>query len=172
MLDKLAKRRSIRAYTGEAIPEDKLKTILTAGLMSPTSRNLRPWKFLVVQNREKLEQLCDAREGSADMLKNAAVAIVVMADTTINDVWVEDCSIAMSNMHLTAADQGIGSCWIQIRNRESRKDGLSSEAYIRDLFGIEEKYAVEAILSLGIAKQQRPELVLDEKLWEKVEYVK
>ena len=62
MIEKLAKRRSIRRYTSEHIPENKIKTIMTAALMSPTSRNLRPWKFLVVQDKELLLKLTDARE--------------------------------------------------------------------------------------------------------------
>lgn len=33
------------------------------------------------------------------------------------DVWTEDCSIAMSNMHLVADSLGLGSCWIQERCR-------------------------------------------------------
>ena len=47
MIEKLQKRRSIRRYTEEAVPEEKLKTILRAGLLSPTSKNLHPWEFLV-----------------------------------------------------------------------------------------------------------------------------
>lgn len=171
MLNKLAQRRSIRKYTEEAVPEEKLKTILSAGLLSPTSKNLRPWEFLVVQDREALNRLADCRDKGADMLKGAAAAIVVMADKTINDVWIEDCSIAMSNMHLTAADEGVGSCWIQVRNRSSREEGKSTECFIREMFGLDEKFAVEAILSLGMPEQERSRLEIDEKLWEKVHYV-
>lgn len=170
MIEKLQKRRSIRRYTEEAVPEEKLRCILSAGLLSPTSKNLHPWEFLVVQDKRTLEKLADCRDKGADMLKGAAAAILVMADTEVNDVWIEDCSIAMSNMHLTAADQGVGSCWIQIRNRISRKDGMTSEAFLKELFSLEEKYAVEAILSLGIPAQERPPLQLDERLWEKVHF--
>ena len=170
MIEKLQKRRSIRKYTGEDVPEEKLRRIFGAGLLSPTSKNLHPWEFLVIQDKRTLEKLADCRDKGADMLKGAAAAILVMADTEVNDVWVEDCSIAMSNMHLTAADQGVGSCWIQIRNRRSRKDGMTSEAFLKELFALEEKYAIEAILSLGIPAQERPPLQLDERLWEKVHF--
>lgn len=170
MIEKLQKRRSIRKYTGEDVPEEKLRCILSAGLLSPTSKNLHPWEFLVVQDKRTLEKLADCRDKGADMLKGAAAAILVMADTEVNDVWIEDCSIAMSNMHLTAADQGVGSCWIQIRNRRSRKDEMTSEAFLKELFALEEKYAIEAILSLGIPAQERPPLQLDERLWKKVHF--
>lgn len=172
MIEKLTKRRSIRTYTDEAIGEERLRTILKAGLLSPTSKNLRPWEFLVVQDKDALNKLADSREMGADMLKGAAAAIIVMADTTINDVWVEDCSIAMSNMHLTAADQGVGSCWIQVRRRQSRTPGVTTDQFIKELFGIEEKYAVEAILSLGMPEKERSPVILDETLWQKVHYEK
>lgn len=170
MIEKLRQRRSIRKYTAEAIPEETLKTILTAGLLSPTSKNLHPWEFLVVQNKETLVRLAQCRDKGAAMLEGAAAAVIVMADASLNDVWVEDCSIAMSNMHLAAADQGVGSCWIQIRNRVSKQSGISSEAFIKDMFRLEDKYTVEAILSLGMPEKKRPQMALDDLLWDKVHY--
>ncbi len=170
MISKLKKRRSIRTYTTESIPEETLKIILTAGLLSPTSKNLRPWEFLVIQDKEKLKKLADCRQKGADMLRDAAAAIIVMADRTVNDVWIEDCSIALSNMHLTAADEGIGSCWIQVRLRNSKQAGKDTETFIRDMFSLDDKYAVEAVLSLGIPEKTRAGVVLDKKLWEKVHY--
>lgn len=170
MITKLTQRRSIRNYTMEPIPEEKLRTILMAGLLSPTSKNLRPWEFLVVQDKETLKRLSDCREQGADMLKGADAAILVMADTTINDVWIEDCSIAMSNMHLAAADEGVGSCWIQIRNRKSRAEEKSSGQYLKDLFSLEPQYEVEAILSLGMPKKIKDAITLNQELWKKVHY--
>lgn len=172
MLNKLAQRRSIRKYTEEPVPEEKLKKILEAGLLSPTSKNLRPWEFLVVQDKKMLSRLAECRNKGADMLKGAAAAIIVIADQTINDVWIEDCSIAMSNMHLTAADEGIGSCWIQARSRISSEEGKSTEDFIKELFGLDQKFAVEAILSLGIPQKERSAATVEDGLWEKIHYEK
>ena len=163
-------RRSIRKYTDEPLPENALRHILLAGMYSPSSRNRRPWEFILVNDPDMLKKMSGCRVGSAKMLEHAKAAIVVIGNPEVSDVWIEDCSIAMSNMHLTAADQGVGSCWIQIRNRISRKDGMTSEAFLKELFSLEEKYAVEAILSLGIPAQERPPLQLDERLWEKVHF--
>lgn len=170
MIHKLQQRRSIRKYTNEPIPEEKLKTILKAGLLSPTSKNLHPWEFLVVRERKTLEKLAGCREMGANMLKHAAAAIIVMADSEINDVWVEDCSIAMSNMHLTAADESVGSCWIQVRNRNSIEEEKTTESFIQEMFSLDGKYRIEAILSLGMAAKERENMVLDEELWKKVHY--
>ena len=48
LMDIILKRRSVRKYLEEPIPEDKLEKILQAGLLAPTSRNLKPWEFYVV----------------------------------------------------------------------------------------------------------------------------
>ena len=45
------------------------------------------------------------------MLKEAACAIVVVGNEDASDVWIEDCSAVMSNMHLMAHALGLGSCW-------------------------------------------------------------
>ena len=114
LLQLMLNRRSVRKYTGEPIPEGKLKLILQAGLASATSKNRKPWEFVVVQEKETLQTLAKCRMGAAKMLENAGCAIVVFANTEVTpDVWAEDCSIAMSNMHLMADALGLGSCWIQ-----------------------------------------------------------
>ena len=133
-LDVLKKRRSIRQYIGEEISEEQLQMVLNAGLLSPSSRSIRPWELIVVQNKDTLKEMS---------------AIVVVADTEKSDVWTEDCSIVMSNMHLMADSLGLGSCWIQGRLREA-SDGQTTEDYLRRILGYPKEIHLEAILSLGI----------------------
>lgn len=172
LLQMMLQRRSVRKYTGEAIPEDKIKLILQAGLASATSKNRKPWEFVVVQEKETLQKLAKCRTGAAKMLETAGCAIVVFGDTSVTpDVWVEDCSIAMSNMHLMADALGLGSCWIQGRCREA-ENGQSTESFCRELLGVPEQFALEAILSIGVPAE-RPagytvENLKEEKIrWEK-----
>ena len=154
LLQLMLQRRSVRKYTGESIPEDKLKLILQAGLASAASKNRIPWEFVVVQQKETLRELAKCRTGSAKMLEKAGCAVVVFANTEVTpDVWVEDCSIAMSNMHLMADALGLGSCWIQGRCRES-ENGQSTEEYCRELLGVPEHFALEAILSIGMPAER------------------
>ena len=42
-INMLAHRRSIRKYTDEAIPEEKLEKIMQAGLLSFAGKGLNPW---------------------------------------------------------------------------------------------------------------------------------
>ena len=169
LLQIMQNRRSVRTYTGEKIPKDKLEQILQAGLLSPSGRNRKPWEFIVVQEKETLEKLSHCRVGAAKMLENAGCAIVVFADPEKTEVWVEDCSITMSNMHLMAESMGLGSCWIQGRLREA-ENGESTQAYCRKVLNVPETYVLEAILSVGVIEEHPEASSLDELELTKVHY--
>ncbi len=117
LLEIMRNRRSVRKYTGERIDDEKIEKVLQAGLLSASSRGRRPWEFIVVRNRDTLEKMARSRVAGAAMLKGADAAIVVIADPEKCDVWIEDCSIVMANMHLMADSLGLGSCWVQGRLR-------------------------------------------------------
>lgn len=151
LLEVMRNRRSVRTYTEEEVPAEKLDKILKAGLLAESGKNLKPWEFIVVHDKEALAQLSKSRAAGAAMLEHADCAVVVVGDTEKTDVWTEDCSVAMTNMHLMADYLGVGSCWVQGRLREA-SDGRTTEAYIRELLSIPEKYGVEAILSLGMTE--------------------
>lgn len=149
LLNIMKNRRSVRTYTGEAVTEEQIEKILQAALLSASGKAIRPWEFVVVKNKETLAKLAESRAMGAGMLTGADCAIVVIADADKSDVWTEDCSIAMANMHLMADALGLGSCWIQGRLRMAA-DGRTTEEYTRELLKFPENYKLEAILSLGV----------------------
>lgn len=169
LLEVMKNRRSVRSYTGDKIPEEKLNVILQAGLLSASGRNRKPWEFVVVQEKEMLEKLSHCRVGAAKMLENAGCAILVFADPEKTDVWVEDCCVVMSNMHLMADSLGLGSCWIQGRLRKA-ENGESTENYCRTLLNVPKEYVLEAILSVGIPAEHPKAHNLNELEKEKVHY--
>ncbi|HWP97730.1 MAG TPA: nitroreductase family protein [Syntrophomonadaceae bacterium] len=154
MFELLKKRRSIRRYQSIPVEKEKVDHLIKAALLSPSSRGLRPWEFIVIDDRELLAQLSQAKEHGSSFLKNAPLGIVILGDPQKCDVWVEDCSIASIILHLTAAWMGLGSCWIQIRERLHR-DGQSAEDYIRNLLNIPDKFKVEAIIALGYPDEEK-----------------
>ena len=160
-------RRSIRSYTGEPVPEEALKQILQAGLLAASGRAKRPWTFLVVRERETLQKMARCRPAGAGMLAQADCAVVVLGDEEQTDVWVEDCSIAMANMHLMADALGVGSCWVQGRLREAPGGGTAEE-FLRDLLGFPEHLRLEAVLSLGMPAERPEPRALDTLDWSKV----
>lgn len=167
LLEVMKNRRSVRKYTQEPVGEERLEKILQAGMLSASSRNRRSWDFIVVQEKETLEKMSKARAQGAKMLEGADCAIVVIADPNITDVWTEDCSIALANMHLMASALGVGSCWIQGRLREA-ENGQSTEEYLCSLLHFPENYKLEAVLSLGMPAEELPPHRLEELPKEKI----
>lgn len=148
MFEVLRKRRSIRSFQGCAIEAEKIALLKEAALRSPSSRNREPWSFIFVDDKKILAALSTAKPHGASFLKGAALGIVVCGDEAVSDVWVEDCSIASILIQLAAQSLGLGSCWIQLRNRP-HADGVSSEAYVRTVLGLPESLKVESILAVG-----------------------
>lgn len=169
MLDTILARRSVRQYTDEPIPADKLNAILYAGLAAASSKNRRPWEFVVVRDRAMLDKLGSCRPGAANLLSKCSAAIVVCADAEAVDVWVEDCASAITQMHLTADALGVGSCWLQVRLRKA-EDGHDTADVVRELLGIPEKYGVMAILTLGIPASHPAPKRVEELLLEKIHH--
>ena len=149
MLNTILHRRSVRQYTDESIPENKLDAILHAGLAAASSKNRKPWEFIVVQDRSVLDKLASCRPGAAGLLGKCKAAIVVAADAELVDVWVEDCASAITQMHLMADALGVGSCWLQVRLRKA-EDGRDTADVVREILAIPHKYGVMAILTLGM----------------------
>jgi len=170
ILATLLSRRSIRAYTDETIPEETLHSILMAGLFAPTSRNLKPCRFTVVRNRDILEKLSSVKAGGSAFLKDANAAIVVSADADKSDTWIEDCSIALTCMHLAAAEAGIGSCWVQIHLRKDRAERFAEDNVSR-ILGLAEEIRTVGILALGIPAGKIEPHTEEEADFRKVEFV-
>jgi nitroreductase len=106
------------------------------------------WEFVVVTDPGLLEKLSRAKPHGASFLKNAPLGIVVCGDPQISDVWIENSSIASIYIHLAAASFDLGSCWIQIRERQ-HDDTRSAEAYIADVLGLPANLRVLSIIAIG-----------------------
>ncbi|HWQ20437.1 MAG TPA: nitroreductase family protein [Methanotrichaceae archaeon] len=110
MLELLQKRRSIRAYEDRDIESDIIKKLKEAALRSPSSRGINPWRFIFITDRSKLEELSRAKQSGSSFLKGARLGVVVCAEGSESDVWIEDCSIASIILQLTGQSLGLGSC--------------------------------------------------------------
>ena len=163
----IQKRRSIRKFLDKPIEAEKIDLLVEAALRSPSSRGLNPWEFIVVTDQDLLEKLGGTKEHGSAFLKKAPLGIVVCADSQQCDLWVEDASIAAIIIQLAAESLGLGSCWIQIRER--MHDGTkSAEEYIADMLNIPAKMKVESIIAIGYPDEQKPPHGKEELLYEKV----
>jgi len=148
MIELLRTRRSIRKFTAEKIAPETIEALIEAALRAPSSRGINPWEFILVDDPELLRRLSQTKQHGSEFLKGAPLAVVVCADSSKSDVWIEDCSIAAIIIQLSALSMGLGSCWAQIRNRRHDAE-QSAESYVRELLGLPEQITVEAILGIG-----------------------
>lgn len=167
MIELLRKRRSIRKFTSEKIAPAAIETIIEAALRAPTSRGINPWEFVFVDDPETLLKFSEAKLHGSEFLKNAPLGVVICADSTKSDVWIEDCSIAAIIIQLTALSLGLGSCWAQIRNRQHDKE-KSAGSYVRELLGLPDHIEVEAILGIGYPAEKKIPVSSNKLVYDKI----
>ncbi len=146
MLEAIRRRRSIRKYRDEEVPEGDLKEILLAAMCAPSAWGTKPWHFVVVTEPELREKLSKATPYAAHAAQ-APVVIVLVADMSLARRWIEDLSIAAAHIMLQAAELGYGTCFIQIR--ESEYEGRDAEEYVKEVLGIPANCRVECMVTLG-----------------------
>jgi nitroreductase len=153
ILDLLQSRRSTRKFQKDILEPQQIEALKEAVLRSPSSRGLNPWEFIFVDDKALLAKLSGAKQHGAEFVKDAALAIVICADPEMCDVWIEDCAIASFVAHLTAHSLGLGSCWAQIRLRQT-DNGQDSEAVVRQILGLPGKLRVLSMVAIGKSAQK------------------
>jgi nitroreductase len=163
----LQKRRSIRRFLDKPVESEKVALLVEAALRSPSSRGVNPWEFVVIRDRGMLESLARAKEHGSSFLGAAPLGIVVCADARKSDVWVEDASIATIILQLAAESLGLGSCWIQIRDRPHSKERTAQE-YVAGLLHLPAGVLVEAMVAVGYPAESKSSHPREKLGWSQV----
>ncbi len=144
-------RRSIRAYTAQAVSDELIKELLAAAMSAPSASNRQPWHFVAITERRQLDALT-AILPYGQMLKQAPLAIVVCGDRErqpMEGYWVQDCSAATQNILLAAHAKGLGAVWLGVYPREERIQEISR------LLGLPEQVSPLAVLSIGYPAEHK-----------------
>ena len=56
-IDWILKRRSIRKFSEQALSDEQITAMLEAAMAAPSALNLKPWRFIVVQDEDRLAEL-------------------------------------------------------------------------------------------------------------------
>ena len=160
-------RRSMRKFTDEELTQEQVVALMKAALMSPTSKRSNAWQFVVVDDKEVLKKLSLCKEQASQFIADAALAIVVTADPLASDVWIEDASIASIIIQLQAEDLGLGSCWVQVRERFAAT-GMPSDEFVHGVLNIPLQLQVLSIIAIGHKGMERKPFSEENLQWEKV----
>lgn len=109
MLDIIKSRRSVRKFQNTPVEEDKIIELIDCARLAPSARNLQPWKFVVVTDRETLDTLAELLD-TGRFVSEAPLCIVVFCQDT--KYFLEDGCAATVNILLAAEALGLGACWI------------------------------------------------------------
>lgn len=151
----ILERKSVRSFENKFISKDKLELILKAGMAAPSARNLQPWAFIVVTDRDIMNTLAD-RLPYAKMLYEATAAIVVCgipekSGDSPEGYWVQDCSAATQNILLAIESMGLGAVWTGVYPRSERID------VVRDVLSIPQNVFPLNVIPIGYPKgENRP----------------
>jgi nitroreductase len=131
---------AVRAYQDRPVPADIVRRVVEAGRLTASSMNGQPWHFIVVENRDTIQQL-GRLATSGPYVAQAAVAVVVAIEET--RFAVSDASRAIQSMVLTAWSEGLGSNWV----------GFHGLTEVKALLGIPDELDVLAIVPFGYPAQ-------------------
>jgi nitroreductase len=137
-LHKLAtRRRSIRRYRPEPIPEADLRALLHIASRAPSAWNLHPWRFIVVCDPEAKKQLANAAFGQSQVGASSAV-IVLYSDMLAS---------------LRSVDDVLQPAWPEERREKTRAGILAHFAKMtpqqRDQWGTSQSYIALGYLLLA-----------------------
>jgi nitroreductase len=153
VLEIIKRRRSIRRYKENSIPEDALFRVLEAARLAPSGKNLQPWKFVIVRDKLLKKKLAEASIGQHFMAK-APVVIVACGfpDECYSRMgrymksWPVDVAIALEHLILQAEEENLGTCWI----------GAFEEKEVKSILGVPEEVKVLALTPLGYPAEKPP----------------
>lgn len=167
MINILRQRRSIRKFTEQPVTAEQMDLLQEAALLSPTSKSANAWEFVFVDNRELIQLLAKAKPYGSKLLETAPLAIVVMADPSKTEAWIEDCSVATTFLMLAAQSMGLGNCWVQIHDRKHDETTMS-ESYVQQVLAIPSTYKILSIVAVGHPAQERKAKDRSELQFEKI----
>ncbi len=164
IIDAIYGRRSVRKYTNEDVPKELVIKLIEAAIQAPSSSNLQPWSFAVIQNSDLLKIHSDQAKklvlekfGNSDdprgykkllqspdfnIFYNAGTLIIIYAKGQ-GLTSMGDCCLAGQNLMLAAFSHGMGTCWIGFATY------LINSAEFKQQMGIPQDYRGVAPIIVG-----------------------
>ena len=144
------KRRSVRRYGSAHIGDEVIHEIIKVALTAPTSFGHNPVEYVIVRDKDMIRKIGACKQMGGSQINGADAVIVVMvktADKRQAEFWIEDGAIASAYILLAVEQNGLGACWVHIRNRMGLRK--TSDEEIRALLGVPDGYSVLNLVAIG-----------------------
>ena len=116
----IVSKRDTRRYADKPIPADVVERILNAGRVTGSASNRQPWRFLVVEDPERREQLADAVYEPTN-IRGAQLVVAIVGARPL------DIGRCVQNMMLAAWNDGVASTPNGIADKDAAQDALGLE---------------------------------------------
>ncbi len=171
-------RRSVRAYTDEAVSKQQIEAVLEAGTWAPTGMNRQPWSFLVIEDKNLIKYVSDetkllvqqmmpplAKQFATEndiVCYNAPVLILICAekDEQWGNINLLDSVLAAQNMFLKAYELGLGSCYMGFVNFLNNKPEALKKIGVPDNCALQVPFILgHPKTKQGTGKRNKPNLL-------------
>ena len=145
-------RRSVRKFEDRAVEREKIERIMELALQTPSSKNSRSTRFVVVDKPETVHRMASMRDMGSAWLKYAPAAIVVLGKPSLSDQWQINAALAAQVIWQAAIDEGLKGCWVQIEGRpmlSSDPHGKRAEDYLREFLPLPDDCEALCALAIG-----------------------
>ena len=160
LLDLLKHRKSVRDFLDRPVERDKIMMCLEAARLAPSAVNSQPWKFIVVDDKQLKDRLCDTAFSGIysinSFCKTAPVIVVIISEKSKftariggmfrgTTYYLIDIGIAIEHFVLQAEDSGLGTCWI----------GWFNEGAVKSILNIPPHKKIDIIIALGYYDREK-----------------
>ena len=143
--DVVRSRLTVREFTDDPVPNEVVEKLLRAAQWAPSSRNLQPWHFIVVRDRDTLRQI-GGIASSGRFVAAAPMAIVIAMDNA--DRPDLDTGRTLQQMELVGWEEGLGTCFVGLRIAEQNRR-------VKQLLGIPDSFELVTVLPFGYRANER-----------------
>lgn len=151
-LEMLFTRYSCREFQKKDVEEEKIHTILRAGMSAPSARNMRPYHIIVMKDRNVIETISKTSVGK-NLMSRANVCFAIVGDLNINPAYefvLNDTSSVITNMLNAAHALGLGACWCGQRRDDNH--------LVKDVLNLGDKQFVAGFIALGYPAQKKEQI--------------
>lgn len=145
-------KRDTRAYTGQAIEDEKLRRILQAGRMAGSSKNTQPVRLVVLRDKAWMQEVAACGKFS-EPLQAAAAGIAICCAPDGSDF---DAGRAAQNIMVAAWNEGIATCPTSMHDQDCVRSKLGLPQDVEDAATGRKGWRVVVIIALGYPQPGAP----------------
>ena len=149
-------RRAIKEFSSKPIPRQIFTELVDAARHSPSGGNKNPWRFVIITERNTLDQLAQIHP-HCRWFASTQAGIALAADSALSRYWLEDCCVAAYSLWLAAVARGLGMGWAAMYQSDDTVESERRQDVMRDLLSIPGNLNIPVVLGIGYPKISPPE---------------